>query len=101
MMRDVPWIARGRKRQVERWPADREFMQRQFAEQNCARRPQTTNDFSVALRNVVEVNFRVTGRRLASDVDDVLDADGHAVQRPARLFRTNFALCFARARQYL
>ena len=84
MMVGVPRVARRRPRQVEARPADGEFVRRQLAEhdragaaQLRARRPRRRGD-------VVHQDLRMAGRRQAGDVDDVLDADRHAVQRPAQ-----------------
>ena len=90
MMGSVPRVARRRKRQIKRRAADRKFMQRQFAEHDRAGGAQTADDHRVFTRNIVEQDFGVAGGRQARNVDDVLDADRHAVQGSARAARKNF-----------
>src|SRR4051812_25903319 len=100
MMIAVPWITRGRKWQVERRAADCKFMQRQFAEQDRARRTKAAHDFGVRLRNVFLEDFRVASRDIAGNIDDVLDTDGHAMQRTAYAACADFAFRFARHREH-
>src|SRR3954464_8599137 len=100
MMIAVPWITRGRKWQVERRAAECKFMERQFAEQDGPRRTKAAHDFGVRLRNVFQEDLRVASRHIAGNVDDVLDTDGHAMQRTAYAARADFAFRFARDREH-
>jgi hypothetical protein len=43
-------------------------------------------------RDIVDQYFGVAGRRQTGDIEDVLDANGHAVQRAARPSRGDFVL---------
>ena len=45
-----------------------------------------------AVADVALEDLRMAGRRQARDVDDVLDADRHAVQRPAQPARRRLGL---------
>ena len=84
MVVGVPGMPRVRKRQFLRGAAEREFMQRLLAQHDRARRPQAGDDGSVLAGDVVEQDFGVAGGRQAGDVDVVLEAVGHAMERTKR-----------------
>jgi hypothetical protein len=84
MVVGVPGIAGGRPGKIEAWTADREFVRRELAQHDRAGAAQPPDADSVGGRDIVDQHLRVAGRRQAGDIDDVLDANGHAVQRPAR-----------------
>ena len=83
MMVGVPRVARRRPRQIEARAADREFMRRQLAEHDGAGAAQPCHADRVLGGDIVDQDLRMAGRRQAGDIDDVLDADRHAVQRAA------------------
>jgi hypothetical protein len=76
----VPRIARRRPWEIEAGAADREFVSRKFAEHDCAGAAQTRHANRVSHGNIVGQDLRMAGRRQASDIDDVFDADRHAMQ---------------------
>src|SRR5215472_15254885 len=80
----IPRIARRRPREIEAGAADREFVGREFAEHDCAGAAQTRHANRIGRGDVVAQDLRMAGRRQTHDIDDVLDADRYAVQRPAR-----------------
>jgi hypothetical protein len=57
-----------------------------LAEDHCAREPQERHDGRVVHRPVVLIDWRAVGGRHVVGVEDVLDADRHAVQRTSRSF---------------
>ena len=84
MMIGVPGIAGRRPREIEARPADGELVSRELAQHDGAGPAQLLDTDRVGGRHVVLPDLRMAGRRQAGDVDDVLDADGHTVQRPAQ-----------------
>ena len=92
MVRRVPRVARRWERQVEAGAAKGEFMRRKLAEDDRAGLAQLGDHHRVGRLDVVEQNFRVAGGGQAGDVDDVLDADRHAVQRAADVAGGDLAL---------
>ena len=83
----VPRIARRRRRQVERGAAIGEFVRRQFADQHRAGSGEPGGAGRVLGRDIVLQQLRPAGRRDALGIDDVLEADRDAVQRPRRTAR--------------
>jgi hypothetical protein len=77
----VPRIARGRERQVEARPADRELVGGELAEQHCAARRELRDGRAVFLRHVVDHQLRVAGGADAGGFVDVLERMRDAVQR--------------------
>ena len=88
----VPRVARRRPRQVEARAADREFVRRQLAQHDRAGAAQPRDADRVGGRDIVDQDLGMAGRRQAGDIDDVLDADRHAVQRAARPARHDLGL---------
>ncbi len=85
-------IARRRPRQVEARPADGELVRRELAHDDGARAAQLLHADGVGLGDVVLEDLGMAGRGQARDVDDVLDADRHAMQRPAQAAGDSFGL---------
>jgi hypothetical protein len=83
-MVEVPRVARRRPRQIEARTADREFMGRELAENNGAGAAQPRHADRVGSGDIVGEDLGMARRRQPGDIDDILDADRHAVQRPAR-----------------
>src|SRR6202034_1979191 len=80
MMIRVPGIARWRKRQIERWSADGEFMRAELAQYDCTGGAQPGDHVCVVRSHMVEHQFRVAGGPQTRNVEDILDADRHPMQ---------------------
>ncbi len=83
----VPRVARRRCGQVEARPAIGELMRRQLAHQHRSGGGKAFGAGCVGVGNVVGEELRLAGGRNASGVDDVLEPDRDAVQRPLRAIR--------------
>ena len=68
----IPRIARGRKRQVEARPAQREFMRGELAQKRAAGRPEPRRDDRILGGNVVFAQLRMTGGANARRVENIL-----------------------------
>ena len=82
-MRGVPRIARRRPGQIEGRPAIGELMRRRLAHQHRAGRGQLLRAGRIGVGNIVAQDLRMAGRRNALGIDDVLQSDRDAAQRPA------------------
>ena len=78
---EVPRIARGRPRQIERRSAVRELVRQQLAEEDGARVAQSARRRRVFVGNVVDRDLRAAAREYAFGVVDVLERERDAVQR--------------------
>ena len=74
----------GGKGRSKAGPPDGEFMRRQLGWKHRPGRPQPRHHGGVRLGDAVELQLRMAGRGMPCEVDDVLEADGDAVQRRAR-----------------
>ena len=83
MVRRVPRVARGRERQVEARAAKGELVRGELAQHDRAGPAQARDRVRVGPRHVVAQDFGVARGRQPGHVDDVLDADGNAVERAA------------------
>jgi hypothetical protein len=88
----VPRVAGRRPRQVEARATDRKFMRRQFAQHDRAGTAQLCHAHRIGRGDMVDQDLRVAGRWQPGDIDDVLDADRHAVQLAARPARHDLGL---------
>lgn len=61
-----------------------EFRRRGLADDDGARRLEARDRDRIGPRDVLGMDVRAVRRALAGDVDQVLDRDGHAMQRPER-----------------
>ena len=87
MMIGVPRVARRRPGQIEARAADGEFVRRELAHDDGAGAAQPRHAHRIGRRDIVDQDLRMAGRRQARDIDDVLDADRHAMQRTAQAAR--------------
>jgi hypothetical protein len=78
-VREIPWIARGRPRQIERRPAVRELVRLEFAEQDRAGVEQLLRGGGVFCRDVVAAHLRAAGGEYARRVVNILQRKRHAV----------------------
>jgi hypothetical protein len=82
-MLGIPWIARGRKWEIEAWTADRELVRGELAQQYAAGFAQSRGGDAVLLRHDVQAQFRMAGRADAGRIVNVLQRVGDAVERPS------------------
>jgi hypothetical protein len=98
MMVRVPRVARRRPRQIKAGAADGEFVGGELAEHDGAGAAQARDAYRIVFGDIVDQDPGVTGCGQTGDIDDVLDADRHPVQRPAAASRSDLGFRGARRR---
>ena len=92
MMLRVPRVARRRERQIEARAADGELVGRELPQDDRAGLAQLRDHRRIGRGDVVHQDLGMARGRQAGDIDDVLDADRHAVQRPSHTARGDLGL---------
>jgi hypothetical protein len=95
---EIPRIARGRPRQVERRARVRHLVRGKLAEQHRARLVEAAHRRRVVTRDAIHEHARVAGGEDAARVIDVLQAERNAVQRAAIFSARDLGLGSARLR---
>ena len=80
-MLDIPGIAGRRPGQIEAGAAMRELMRRELAGDHGARGPEAAHCLGIPVGNTAQAGLRAPGGQHAFGIVDVLQRDGHPVQR--------------------